>query len=132
MCSVSFAQESSESGFGIFPEIAGEQGTTYINLFDVILSDDSSTDVTITAGDDCFWIGGITGYAGGYDDNAFGLPITVFTNCNTENTFITVGQNADGISDIVGSGFFSDEMAELMGAPFDCPTSFELVNCEAR
>ena len=89
-------------------------------------------DVTITAGDNCFWIGGITGYAGGYPDESFGMPVTVFTNCAVKNVSVAAGENANGIDDIVGAGFFNEEVAAAKGAPFDQPTQFELVDCTVQ
>ena len=86
-------------------------------------------DVTITAGDNCFWIGGITGYAGGYPDESFGMPVTVFTNCAVKNVSVAAGENANGIDEIVGAGFFNEEVAAAKGAPFEQPTQFELVDC---
>ena len=88
-------------------------------------------DVTLTVGDNCRWIGGITGYAGGYPAEELGMPVTVFTNCRTLNVTMNAGANADGIGDIVGSGFYSDELA-AQGAPFDQPTVYELVDCTAE
>ena len=85
--------------------------------------------VTITAGDNCFWIGGVTGYAGGYADEQFGMPVTVFTNCVARNVTVSVGENADGIGDIVGAGFYNEQAAQTMGAPFDAPSRYELVDC---
>ena len=38
---------------------------------------------------------------------------------------------ADGIGDIVGSGFFNEELA-AQGEPFDQPTVYELVDCTAE
>ena len=91
----------------------------------------TARDVTITAGDDCRWIGGITGYAGGYPAAELGMPVTVFTDCRALNVTVITGANAEGVDDIVGSGFYSEELA-AMGAPFDRPTQFELVNCTAE
>ncbi len=88
-------------------------------------------DVTITAGEGCFWIGGITGYAGGYPLEELGMPVTVFTNCRALNVTVNAGEGVQGVGDIVGSGFYSDELA-AMGEPFDQPTRFELVSCEAE
>ena len=93
-------------------------------------TDLTAQDVVITAGDDCFWIGGITGYAGGYTVEELGMPVTVFTGCQANNVTVNAGENAEGIGDIVGSGFYSEEMA-ANGAPFDQPTVFELVDCTA-
>ena len=87
--------------------------------------------VTITVGDDCFWIGGVTGYAGGYPVEELGMPVTVFTGCQALNVAVNAGANAEGVGDIVGSGFFSEVLAES-GAPFDQPTQYELVDCKAE
>ena len=91
----------------------------------------TARDVVISVGDDCFWIGGITGYAGGYPIDELGMPVTVFTDCKALNVTVNAGASAEGIGDIVGSGFYSDELA-AMGAPFDEPTKFELINCAAE
>ena len=90
----------------------------------------TAQDVTITVGDDCFWIGGITGYAGGFPVEELGMPVTLFTDCNAVNVTVNTGANAEGVGDIVGSGFYNEEAAQ-MGAPFDQPTQYELVNCSA-
>ncbi|MBQ6550641.1 MAG: hypothetical protein IJL78_04450 [Lachnospiraceae bacterium] len=42
------------------------------------------------------------------------------------------GDDADGVDDIVGAGFYNEEVGEAYGAPYDAPTEFELVDCEAR
>ena len=42
---------------------------------------------------------------------------------------MNAGENAEGVGNIVGSGFYSEELA-ANGAPFDQPTQFELVDCE--
>lgn len=102
-------------------------------------TDNTAYDASVTAGNDCYWIGGITGYAGGFDyevefmgEMVPMVPVTVFTNCNTRNVTITTGENAEGVDDIVGAGFYSEEAAEMMGEPFDQPTIFELVDCKAE
>ncbi len=92
-------------------------------------TDCTAQNVTITAGDSCFWIGGVTGYAGGYDDEQYGMPVTVFTNCVAKNVTVNAGENAEGVGDIVGAGFYNEQVAQSMGAPFDQPTRFELVDC---
>ena len=92
-------------------------------------ADNVAENVTITAGDNCFWIGGITGYAGGFDDESLGMPVTVFKNCAVRNVSVATGENADGVGDIVGAGFYNEEVAAANGAPFDQPTQFELVDC---
>ncbi len=94
-------------------------------------ADLTAQDIEITVGDDCFWIGGITGYAGGYPVEELGMPVTVFTNCVVRSVTVTAGENADGVGDFVGSGFYSEEYA-ANGAPFDQPTQYELVDCKAE
>ena len=88
--------------------------------------------VTITAGDDCFWIGGITGYCGGYEDESFGMPVTLVIDCRTEGTQINAGANAEGVNDIVGAGFYNEQAAQTMGAPFDRETVYKVLNCSAE
>ena len=95
-------------------------------------TDNTAENVVITAGDSCFWIGGITGYAGGFEDPDFGVPVTQFTHCNTRNATIATGENADGIGDIVGGGFYSEQAATLMGAPFDKPTVYVITDCKVE
>ena len=91
----------------------------------------TAQNVTITVGDEFRWIGGITGYAGGYPVQELGMPMTVFTNCRALNVTVNAGASADGIGDIVGSGFYSEELA-AGGAPYDQPTVYELVDCVAE
>ena len=95
-------------------------------------TDCTAEDVVIVAGKDNFWIGGITGYAGGYSDESYGLPVTAFTNCNTKNVQIIAAEETEGLGDIVGAGFYNEDVAELMGAPFDNPTEYTLENCTAE
>ena len=93
--------------------------------------ENTAENVLITAGENCFWIGGITGYAGGFEDEAFGMPITVFENCSVKNVVIAA-EGAEGVDEIVGAGFFNVDVAEAMGAPFDQPTVYELIDCIAE
>ena len=95
-------------------------------------SDCAAEAIDLTVGDGCFWIGGITGYAGGYADAAYGMPVTVFRNCTVRNVALSAGENPTGVGNIVGSGFYSEEAAASMGAPFDQPTRFELLDCSAE
>ena len=81
-------------------------------------------DVTITAGEGNNWIGKITGYAGGFEDESAGVPVTVFTNCVAENVTIDAPEGTEGVGEIVGAGFYSEEVAEAFGAPYDEPTVF--------
>ena len=88
-------------------------------------------DVTINVGNDCSYIGGITGYCGGYEPAELGVPVTKVTNCRTKNVTITTGEGAEYVGDFVGGGFLSDEMI-VYGPPFDQPTNYELVDCAAE
>ena len=90
--------------------------------------ENTAENVMITAGINSYWIGGITGYAGGFEDEALGMPVTVFEKCSVKNVIIAA-ENAEGVGEIVGAGFFNAAVAEAMGAPFDQPTVFELVDC---
>ena len=92
----------------------------------------TAENVSITLGDGCFWIGGVTGYCGGYADASFGMPVTVLTDCRALNVSVSAGAGAEGVGDIVGSGFYNEEVAAAMGAPFDKPTEFRIVNCSAE
>lgn len=91
----------------------------------------NANDVTITAGDNCFWIGGITGYAGGFEDESLGMPVTSFEDCAARFVKVETGENAEGIGEIVGAGFYHESLAES-GAPFDAPTVYTMVNCVAE
>ena len=95
-------------------------------------TDNTVENVTITAGNDCFWIGGITGYAGGYENPDFSIPVTAIINCHTRNVVISTGENADGIGDIVGAGFYNEQAAAMMGEPFDKPTVYVITDCTAE
>ena len=87
----------------------------------------TAENVMITAGKNCYWIGGITGYAGGFGEE-YGIPVTKFSNCTVRNVVIAA-ENAEGTDSIVGAGFYSEQAAEAMGAPFDKPTLYEIADC---
>ena len=91
----------------------------------------SASDVTINAGDGCFWIGGITGYAGGFEDESAGIPVTAVSDCTTSNVEMNVSEEAEGVDDFVGAGFYNEEVAQAYGAPYDQPTVFTIENCTA-
>ena len=95
-------------------------------------TNDTADNVTITCGDNCFWIGGVTGYAGGFEAEEAGVPVTAVTDCKALNVTVTTGENPDGVSAIVGAGFYNEAVAEAMGAPFDQPTAFTLTDCVAE
>ena len=83
--------------------------------------------IMITAGENCFWIGGITGYAGGFGEE-YGIPQTTVSNCTVRNVVIAA-ENAEGVDDIVGAPFYNEAAAAAMGAPFDEPTVFDIIDC---
>ena len=83
----------------------------------------TAQNVTVNAGANTRWIGGVTGYAGGYEDEAYGVPVTVFTGCSAENVTFELGEGSEEAGAVVGSGFYSEEAA-AMGAPYDAPTVF--------
>ena len=83
-------------------------------------------DVVITAGEGCFWIGGVTGYAGGYEDEAWGVPVTVFTGCSVDHVSFNVAEGTE-TGEIVCAGFYDDAVAEAYGAPFDAPSKYVIV-----
>lgn len=83
-------------------------------------------DVVITAGEGCFWIGGVTGYAGGYEDEAWGVPVTVFTGCSVDNVAFNVAEGTE-TGEVVCAGFYDDAVAEAYGAPFDAPSKYVIV-----
>ena len=80
-----------------------------------------AVDVTLSVGENSFWIGSITGYAGGYELPEAGVPITVFTGCTAEN--VTIIRLA-GRDELVGGAFYNEMAAETYGAPYDEPTVF--------
>ena len=90
----------------------------------------TAEDVKISVGDNCFWIGGITGYSGGFEDESLGLPVTAFTDCRVERVEIATGENEDGVNAVVGSGFFREGLAEAYGVEaYAKPTVFTQANC---
>ena len=56
------------------------------------------------------------------------MPITVLDKCTVKNINIAA-EGAEGVGEIVGSGFSNADVAAAMGAPFDQPTVYELVDC---
>ena len=93
-------------------------------------TDCAAENIMIEAGDNCFWIGGLTGYAGGFEEEEAGIPVTDITGCTIKNVTIRTGKGADGISEIVGAGFFMEGLAETYG--MECyanPTAFNVNDC---
>lgn len=87
-------------------------------------TDSAAQDVVITAGENTFWVGGVVGYAGGYEDEAFGVPVTVLKGCAAENVEVNLGEGSEEAGEIVGAGFFNEEYGNTYGAPYDAPTVF--------
>ena len=56
--------------------------------------------------------------------------MTSVLNCTATDS-VTAGNNRYGIDDIVGSGFYSEELT-AQGESFDHPTAYELVDCTAE
>ena len=108
--------------------IGGVSGCGFGSEF---LANCTAEDVTITVGDNCSHIGGITGYCGGYEPAELGVPVTKVTGCRTRNVTIVTGEGAENVGDFVGGGFLSDEMI-VYGPPFDQPTSYEVTDCVAE
>jgi hypothetical protein len=60
------------------------------------------------------------------------MPVTAVEDCTTSNVTVNAPDKAEGVDDFVGAGFYSAEVAEMMGAPYDAPTVFTLKNCKAE
>ncbi|MBQ9348380.1 MAG: hypothetical protein IJT94_13775, partial [Oscillibacter sp.] len=68
------------------------------------------------------------GYAGGYEDSAYGVAVTEITRCTVTGVEIATGEDAESVGSLVGGGFYLDEMASI-GAPYDAPTVFTVADC---
>jgi hypothetical protein len=44
---------------------------------------------------------------------------------------MNVSEEAEGVDDFVGAGFYNEEVAQAYGAPYDQPTVFTIENCTA-
>jgi hypothetical protein len=75
----------------------------------------------LTVGKNARWIGSITGYAGGYEEQEYDTPVTVFSECTAER--VTIIRTATE-EDLVGGGFYSEEAEAAYGAPYDRPTIY--------
>ena len=78
-------------------------------------------DVVLTVGKNARWVGSITGYAGGYEEQEYDTPVTVFSECAAER--VTIIRTATE-EDLVGGGFYSEEAEALYGAPYDRSTIY--------
>ena len=88
----------------------------------------TAENVQITVGDNARMVGGLTGYAGGYEDSAYGVAVTEITRCTVTGVEIATGEDAESVGSLVGGGFYLDEMASI-GAPYDAPTVFTVADC---
>ncbi|MBQ9324207.1 MAG: hypothetical protein IJ246_00385 [Clostridia bacterium] len=114
---------------------------------------------TVTAGNNCYGLGGISGcgfgaeaFTGNTAENVtitagndcywiggitgyaggyadYGVPVTAVSGCSVKNVTVSCGENAAGVGDIVGDGFYSEQVASLMGAPYDKPTEYVITDC---
>ena len=88
----------------------------------------TAENVRITVGDNARMVGGLTGYAGGYEDETYGIPVTAVTRCTVTDVEISTGENAESVGGLVGGGFYLDELSSI-GAPYDVPTVFTVEDC---
>ena len=89
----------------------------------------TAENVRIVTGDNARMVGGLLGYAGGYEDETYGIPVTAVSRCTVNNVEIATGKNpADSVSGLVGGGFYLDEMASI-GTPYDTATTFTVQDC---
>ena len=80
-----------------------------------------AADVVLKVGRYAKWIGSITGYAGGYEEQEFDTPVTVFTDCAAERVTIIRAATEE---DLVGGAYYSEEAEADYGAPYDRPTVY--------
>ena len=73
-------------------------------------------------------VGGLTGYAVGYENQSYNVSVTEITRCTVNGVEIATGEDAESVGGLVGGGFYLDEMA-VIGAPYDAPTVFTVVDC---
>lgn len=89
------------------------------------ISGNTAEDVTITSGANAYLVGGVIGYAGGYEDAKYGVTVTAITDCTSKNTKLDLGDGAKAVGGIIGGGFYS-EIAAAYGAPYDSPAVFTI------
>ena len=89
------------------------------------ISGNTAEDVTITTGANAYLVGGVIGYAGGYEDAQYGVTVTAITDCTSKNTKLDLGDGAKAVGGIIGGGFYS-KIAAAYGAPYDSPAVFTI------
>ena len=73
-------------------------------------------------------VGGLIGYAGGYENQSYNVAVTEITRCTATGVEIATGEDAESVGGLVGGGFYLEDMASI-GAPYDAPTVFTVVDC---
>ena len=81
----------------------------------------TAENVRITVGDSARMVGGLTGYAGGYEDESSGAAVTAITHCTVSGVEISTGGDAESVGGLVGGGLRFGEN--------DAPTAFTITDC---
>lgn len=108
------------SGIGSL-SIGGLAGCTHLSEY---VRYCSAENITITAPENSYLIGGLVGHAGQFDDGT----ATEISNCSTDNVVITAADSADRIGMIVGGGFYGSVYAEY----YPEPSAFVVTDCTAN
>ena len=77
--------------------------------------------VQITVGDNARMVGGLTGYAGGYEDETAGLAVTAVSRCAVNGVEISAGEGASAVGGVIGGGFRTSKD--------ESPTVFTIADC---
>ena len=88
----------------------------------------TAENVRITVGGNARMVGGLTGYAGGYEDETYNVAVTAVTRCTVNGVEIATGEDAERVGGLVGGGFYLDELSSI-GAPYDVPSMFTVTDC---
>ena len=88
----------------------------------------TAENVRITTGDNARMVGGLTGYAGGYEDESFGVAVTEISRCTVSDVEITTGENQESVGGLIGGGFYLENLSAV-GEPYDAPTVFTIADC---
>ena len=88
----------------------------------------TAENVRITVGDNVRLVGGLTGYAGGYEDETYGVAVTKINRCTVTDVEIATGEDAESVGGLVGGGFYQEKLSST-GTPYDAPTVFTIKDC---
>ena len=92
----------------------------------------TAENVRITVGDNVSLLGGLTGYAGGYEDESESLNVTAISRCVANNVEIVTSEGAEAVGAIIGGSFRSgEEQAETVFTIADCTASVTINGGEA-